>query len=665
MLLPFMKRTKYTLVRYCLAVFLWACLANAAISQKLERNTDEYDIRLPEGKVHFRVHPKEISVCFIDSATEEQKASFFAAHEDLFGDGPSVLKLPEKDKVYLVSLAAELSGKNYTDALAVLKSSPIIKNVSPVLLYGKNRKQIPYDMFFVKIRNSGGLQTLKKYASVFHFDIEREAYNNIYFCRTHKNSAGNTFEIAAWLQNLDDFQFAEPDFMYIAQCATNDTYYPKQWALHNTGQFPGAVPEDDIDVINAWTITTGIPEVSVAILDVFGDSAQFIHPDFAFANFYNATSTGFAYAYPLNRYSAHGIACGGLIGAYTNNDSGIAGIAYNSKVVAVKVGNFLGNQGGDWEDTTGSYFETTGSSFTDGIEWSLHNCDILSNSNLVGSSNSLIESALDDVINYGRHGKGGFFFSSAGNDDTAAVGYPASSFNAIAVGASNWCDGRKYPGDCMGNSVLEGWGSNNGPNLSMLAPGAGIYALDIAGPTGFVNGDYLSSFDGTSASCPIAAGVMALVLSVDTNLTYDCGRFAIESTCGKVGGYIYQDNVPNEPNGSWCDLAGYGRISAFGAVQYVSSGLKDCSRSETSASAMLVHPNPSSSYFYIDTKIIDTLTISLYDVSGRAVIKNLPVTSNYQAIDVSALETGVYLLFGRNTSGILSTTRVFKFNDFK
>jgi subtilisin family serine protease len=53
------------------------------------------------------------------------------------------------------------------------------------------------------------------------------------------------------------------------------------------------------------------------------------------------------------------------------------------------------------------------------------------------------------------------------------------------------------------------------------------------------SGNYTATFNGTSSACPNAAGVMALILSVNPALTMASARQIIESTCDKVGGYTY------------------------------------------------------------------------------------------------------------------------------
>jgi len=91
-----------------------------------------------------------------------------------------------------------------------------------------------------------------------------------------------------------------------------------------------------------------------------------------------------------------------------------------------------------------------------------------------------------------------------------------------------------------------------------------IVTSDMVGSNGFTSNDINFTFNGTSAACPNAAGVMALILSVNNDLTGAQARYVLESTCDTVGGYLYS---VNNPSGNWSQELGYGRVNAYRAVQ--------------------------------------------------------------------------------------------------
>ncbi len=117
------------------------------------------------------------------------------------------------------------------------------------------------------------------------------------------------------------------------------------------------------------------------------------------------------------------------------------------------------------------------------------------------------------------------------------------------------CDERKSPTSCDGE---DWWGSNYGPEVDLAAPGVEIYTTDLSGTDGYVSGNYMSYFSGTSAACPNTAGVAALLLSYNPNFTQQQVFDILKSSADEVGNYTYT-------NGRCNDL-GYGRVNAHRAI---------------------------------------------------------------------------------------------------
>jgi subtilisin family serine protease len=126
--------------------------------------------------------------------------------------------------------------------------------------------------------------------------------------------------------------------------------------------------------------------------------------------------------------------------------------------------------------------------------------------------------------------------------------YPARSPFVIACGACDRADNRKRASKDDGDRP---WGSNYGPELSVVAPGVAIHTTDWRG--GYVEGM------GTSVAAPHVAGLAALLRSVNPSLTAQRIRDIIELTADKVGARRY-DPQPGFPNGPRNDEMGYGRI---------------------------------------------------------------------------------------------------------
>lgn len=127
--------------------------------------------------------------------------------------------------------------------------------------------------------------------------------------------------------------------------------------------------------------------------------------------------------------------------------------------------------------------------------------------------------------------------------------YPANLASTIGVGAStDWDYKAGY--------------SQYGPGLDFVAPSgggnAGLFTTDRTGAAGYNNGSDYAAVAGTSFSSPVAAGVAALMLSRNPELTASQLRTIMQNTAEEIGGVSYPGGV-NE-------FFGHGRINANGAV---------------------------------------------------------------------------------------------------
>jgi subtilisin family serine protease len=335
----------------------------------------------------------------------------------------------------------------------------------------------------------------------------------------------------------------------------NDEYFPYQWHLHNTGQF-GGTPDADINAPEAWEITAGDPNIVIAVIDIGVESN---HPDLV-----NNLVSGYDFYEDDDcpdpdrnvRLDAHGTACAGIAAAEGNNGIGVVGVAWKCKVMPIRDG------------TTGSYI--TWAEEAEAFRWAAANgAAILSNSWGVSSPIPVLHSAIVDITKaggIGRDGKGCVVFAAAGNQGGAIL-YPAAYPEVIAVGATDCNDAR--------------WSySNYGPELNLMAPSgcdgewcgsfAPLWTTDLTGPQGnsIFNDDpnlldYAQYGGGTSVSCPIAAGVAALILSVEPNLTNIEVQLILERSARDLG----------EPGRD--DYYGWGRVDARAALDLLMSILTD------------------------------------------------------------------------------------------
>lgn len=347
--------------------------------------------------------------------------------------------------------------------------------------------------------------------------------------------------LANALQESGMVRYATPD-LYAELSHYNDPLFGDQFQMHNTGQtidgFSGT-NDADCNALEAWGVTLGSSSVRVAVID---DGVE-AHEDmgtpvagYTPANNGNGTPNG---------AGNHGQACAGIIAADHNN-IGVRGVAPDVTLLAVNI-----FQGG----------ETT-QDLANAITWSNSNgADVMSNS-WGYTSCTFTASNLTNAINTanasGRGGLGCVIVFASGNGYKTCVDYPANLGSVIAVGA-------------FGNDGIKSSYSNAGSALDISAPsndisaqgfltGAGVRTTDRMGGAGYASGNYTNTFGGTSAACPVVAGVAALVVSVDGSLTSDQVKNILYTTAKDFGASGFDNSY------------GWGAVDAYAAVLAAGGG---------------------------------------------------------------------------------------------
>ena len=465
--------------------------------------------------------------------------------------------------------------KNYNEKQTLLDKLKLPQNLSNIIF---SKVFMATDSVIQWCTNQIVVQIMTGY----DITLLLKEYNIPYSKITQFNSNKQTFLVD--LYGIDDIAikyanilyksnkvvYAQPSFWRIIQ--PYSSFYRDQWGLNNTGQL-GGIPGIDINAPEAWGLATG-NGVKIAVVD---EGIDLSHPDL-FANLltgYDATDGQYG---GINGgckgNDAHGTACAGIVAAI-NNDIGITGIAYNSNIIPIRIA--YGNNYGGWI--------TYDTWIADGLNKAQEEfkADVISNSWGGGSNSEIINSAIQNAVTNGRNGKGCIVVFASGNYNGSII-YPANSNpDILTVGAISLCGERKSPLSCDG----EMWGSNYGKQLDIVAPGVLIPTTDIQGSFGYnpnnhihvnlggnkVNSDYTNRdytiwFNGTSSACPHVAGVAALILSVNPNLTGQEVRDIIEKTAQKVRPDLYNyQSDQSHPNGTWNNEMGYGLVDAYAAVK--------------------------------------------------------------------------------------------------
>lgn len=513
----------------------------------------------------------------------------------------------------------------YTSTIYRTESGAIAADLQQLYVKPKQPDFNPFSILTLTNCRGGDSHYFKKDVFVFTFD----------------KFSSEIRETQAELIATGLFEFVSVNTLHTVLATVDDPYFENQWALENDGtaiHFDGTAGAD-MSVPEAWAVNTGSPDIKIAVLDSGTDTNHVDLIENLLPGF-DATGGG-SMGYPNTTYSndGHGTCTAGIVAASGDNGIGIAGVAYTAKIIPVKIFYYV-NFAGDIIPFTSS------EAGTDGIIWAVNtaNADILSNSwglgiaeiIALGIDTAFSNAVIRDNIAIGRAGKGTPMLFSSGNDADNFSIWPASLKETISVGASTMCDELKTPTDC---SPEGWWGSNYGANLDVTAPGVKVLSTDMSGAlgyNGFVDDDY-SMFNGTSAACPNAAGVMALILSVDPSLSAYDARAVLAVTADKNGGYAY--DVSSE-FGMWSDEMGYGRVNAYEAVFYASNytALKE---NKNTTSVFIAQTNQGTEVMFQGQEIGE---LKIYNLLGQciAVINN----GNLQRclLNDFVTETGLYLV---------------------
>ncbi|OGM49054.1 hypothetical protein ABOM_002349 [Aspergillus bombycis] len=345
----------------------------------------------------------------------------------------------------------------------------------------------------------------------------------------------------AYLLGQPDPEAVQAQEQVASVLGISDPTFRYQWHLLNTVQLG-----NDLNVTGVWLEGVTGEGITTAIIDDGLDvDALDLRPNY-YANGSYDFNDDVPEPRPRLRDDHHGTLCAAEIAAAKNDICGV-GVAYNSRVSGIRM---LSKDVDDVDQATA-------------MNYDYQNNDIYSCSwgpeddgRTMKAPGVLVQRAIVNGVQNGRGGKGSIFVFSAGNggsqDDNCNFDGYTNSIYSITVGAIDRMGTHpRYSESCSAQLVVA-YSSGSGD---------GIYTTD--------NGDRCTALhSGTSAAGPLAAGAIALALSVRPDLTWrDVQHLMVETA------------VPvHESDGTWQVGAGagdkmfshdwgYGKVDAYALVQ--------------------------------------------------------------------------------------------------
>ena len=420
---------------------------------------------------------------------------------------------------------------------------------------GSNRPIIATGEIFIEFHEGVSESEQQIIFEEYHLSIlERRSVTEVITKVTPQSP--NPLKVAQAVQGLSMVKLAEPDLdtpldEYFLE--PKDNLLDHQWHLKNDGYVADVnyrlKPGADAKVVDAWQRlgNTGNSDITIAIID---NGFDLSHPDLK--NKVHKPFDLWSQSSNLlqgDKRFTHGTPCASVALA-ASNGSGIVGAAPSARFMPIN-GTSFSNQ------ATEQMFDYCIKNGADIISCSWGT----TNSQFALSTRK--ERAIAKAAREGRNGKGCIVVFAAGNEDFDYINFYAAHPDVIAVGA------------CTSQDEHASY-SNRGRELTLAAPSNGDWPIIAARAwwdeglssasgnykfwrDGKSRGKYYKHFGGTSSATPLVAGICALILSANPELTAKQVKEILIKTSDKIG-------PPREYSNGHSAKYGYGRINADRAV---------------------------------------------------------------------------------------------------
>lgn len=333
----------------------------------------------------------------------------------------------------------------------------------------------------------------------------------------------NTLDMSNYFYETGYFADIDPGFVFeFKPSCVSDYNYLNQWALPT------------INACDTWGVTTGSPDVTVAVVD---QGIELSHQEFVGTSFSPYAYDCYTGLYTNEVYGDHGTMVASVIAA-NHNYGNMAGLAPNVSIMPI------------CHPLTSDWYP--GEELASGILWAVQNeADVINCSwgdqggdqDFEKLHSPILEEAIRYAITNGRCGKGCVVVFASGNHEV--MNYPAYFTPEIVVSGS------------INDLYQRAEGSGKGQALDVVAPGDSIFVSDLGN-------SYCFNY-GTSLAAPYVSAIAALVLSRNTDLTGKQVTDIIEITTQSLIGARYPA-LEYRINGKWNDEIGYGLVDAYAAV---------------------------------------------------------------------------------------------------
>ncbi len=323
----------------------------------------------------------------------------------------------------------------------------------------------------------------------------------------------STNELMDLLVSHPSVEYCQPNYLGHPDAIPDDARFSELWGLCNTGQVvnhEAGTAGADVDALAAWDITAGAGDIVVAVTDT---GVDYTHPDLAANMWHNPGEIpsngldddgngyiddyyGYRFVEPESGnpmpdngdWRFHGTHVAGTIAAVGNNGIGVAGVSWNTKIMALNVGQIM-----SLADVVQAFEYAAMMKTIYGVNIVAVNASFGVDDDEYAADNRILNDAVESLNEAGI-----VLCASAGNDSEntdVLTHYPSclENTNVISVAATDQDDN------------LAAFSSYGPENVDLGAPGVNILST--------VPGGYDYS-DGTSMAAPHVAGAVALLAAI-------------------------------------------------------------------------------------------------------------------------------------------------------